>query len=265
MFLATLIGILLTLCGPAGAGVNRAVLGAVYVDPTPGAVLPLQLNFRDDSGKTWSLKNALGNRPSVLIFADYTCHTLCGPILDFTAAALEKSGLKPGADYRLIVIGIDPKDGLNTARAMKTSHLDHDEPITRASLFLTGSKAAIDKATSTLGYHFVYDAEHDQFAHPAAVFVLTRDGKVTRVLSGIGLNGGDLRLALVEAGQGQIGTLTDRFRLLCYGYDPALGIYTARINFLLNASCIFTLVIMLAGFLVMHRLARARARARTAR
>jgi protein SCO1/2 len=256
MFLARLVILLLVLGCPAFAGVNKAVLDAVYVDPKPGAALPLSLNFRDDTGRELSLAKEVSERPAVLIFADYTCHSLCGPILDFATAALQQSGLRAGADYRLIVIGIDPKDGLDAARAMKASRLDDGGPIARSALFLTGTAAAIDQATSALGYHFAYDAEHDQFAHPAAAFVLTRNGKVTRVLSGLGLSGADLRLALVDAGQGQVGTLADRFRLLCYGYDPTRGIYTARIGRLLAISGAVTLAAMAAAVMVMHRMAK---------
>jgi len=251
-----LIAALLLFGGPAMANVSRAVLDSVYVDPPHGATLPLGLNFRDDHNRPLSLASALDRHPTVLIFADYTCHTLCGPILDFATTALQKSGLHPGSDYRLVVIGLDPKDGLATARAMRASHLDDGGPIAHSAVFLTGTSQSIAAATSALGYHFVYDPQADQFAHPAAVFVLTSQGKVTRVLSGLGLTGQDMRLALVEAGQGQIGTLADRFRLLCYCYDPVLGIYTARINLLLDASCAATVLLMGIGILVMHRMTR---------
>ncbi len=257
MLLARVFVLFALLCGPAFAGVNKAVLDAVYVDPTPGAKLPLNLDFRNEAGRSVSLTDALDNHAAVLIFADYTCRTLCGPILDFTTAALQQSRLRPGTDYRLIVIGIDPRDRLEDARAMKASRLDNGGPISHAAVFLTGTNGTIARATSALGYHFSYDAEHDQFAHPAAAFVLTREGKVTRVLSGVGLSGQDLRLALVDAGQGQVGTLTDRFRLLCYGYDPTRGIYTARIGRLLEISGVITLLAMAGGVLLMHRMTKA--------
>jgi len=248
----------LLLCGgPAMANVSRAILDSVYVDPPRGAALPLGLDFRDDHNRTLSLAKALDRRPAVLVFADYTCRTLCGPILDFTTTALQKSGLNPGSDYELVVIGLDPKDGLAAARAMRASHLDGGGPIAQSAAFLTGTTQTVSAATSALGYHFVYDPQADQFAHPAAVFVLTADGKVTRMLSGLGLTGQDIRLALVEAGQGRIGTLADRFRLLCYCYDPVLGIYTARINVLLDIGCALTVLLMGTGILVMHRMTRA--------
>jgi hypothetical protein len=44
---------------------------------------------------------------------------------------------------------------------------------------------------------------------------------VMRVLSALGLNPTDLRLALVDAGEGHAGSVVDRAVLLCYGFDPA--------------------------------------------
>jgi protein SCO1/2 len=243
--------------GPAFGAVSRAVLDQVYVDPKPGATLPLSLTFRDDAGRPQSLAQALDGHAAVLIFADYTCRTLCGPILDFTTAALQKSELRAGSDYRLIVIGLDPKDSLDAARAMKASRVDNGGPISSNATFLTGTDATIGAATAALGYHFAYDPDADQFAHPAAAFVLTRDGKVTRVLSGLGISGTDLRLALVDAGQGQIGTLADRFHLLCYGFDPARGIYTARIGLILQICGGITVALIAGGIALMHRMTRA--------
>ena len=256
----TLIAALLLLGGPAAANVSRAVLDSVYVDPPPAATLPLGLVLRDDRDRALPLAKALDRHPTVLVFADYTCRTLCGPILDFATTALQKSGLRAGSDYHLVVIGLDPKDGLAAARAMRASHLDNGGPIAQSAMFLTGTEQTVGAATSALGYHFVYDPQADQFAHPAAVFVLTGDGKVARLLSGLGLTGQDMRLALVEAGKGQIGTLADRFRLLCYCYDPVLGIYTARINLVLDTACILTVLLMGAGILIMHRMTKAVAR-----
>jgi protein SCO1/2 len=257
MLVLRLLALLLLLDGAAVAGVNNAALDAVYVEPKPGAAPPMNLEFRDEAGQAWSLATALQDRPAVLVFADYTCHTLCGPVLDFTIAALQQTGLQPGSAYRLVVVGLDPKDGLEAAGALKSSHLANDDAIRRAALFLTGTPATIEQTTTALGYHFAYDAEHDQFAHPASAFVLNGSGEVTRVLSGLGLSGADLRLALVEAGRGQVGALADRFRLLCYGYDPARGIYTARIGLLLQITAALTLAAMAGGLLVLHRMARA--------
>lgn len=245
--------------GPAAANLSSNELGAIAAEPSAGAVLPSGLKFNADNGQSVTLNRALGGVPGVVIFADYTCRTLCGPILEFAAAGLAKSGLRPEADYRVIVIGLDPKDGSDAARSMRTTHFSAgDDVMARATLFLTGDAATIADVTSALGYRYYYDAAHDQFAHPAAAYITDKNGRITRVLSGLGLNGADLRLALVEAGRGAVGTLGDRIRLLCYGYDPARGIYTERITFALELAAGATLIVLAAWLWMLQSMARKR-------
>ncbi len=250
---------LLALVAPARADVTAAQLESVSAAPRPGAALPLDLAFVDDAGASRTLRAALGATPAVLIFADYTCRTLCGPILDFAATALRQSGLQPGSDFRLIVVGLDPRDGPDAARAMRVERIGTDDPLARATVVLTGQASAIDAAAAALGLHYAYDAAHDQYAHPAAAYVLDARGNVTRVLSGLGLSGNDMRLALVAAGQGHVGTLGDRIRLLCYGYDPARGIYTERITLMLEIAAGLTVAALGGAILTMNAVSRRRA------
>jgi len=249
----------LAAAAPANAGFTAAQLDAVSASPPPNAALPLDLGFIDETGHPVTLGNAIGGVPAVVIFADYTCHTLCGPILEFAAAGLGKTGLRPGADYRLVVIGLDPKDGLDTARMMRATHIDAANQIGQAAIFLSGRDAEIHAATQAVGLHYAYDAEHDQFAHPAAVYVVDAGGRVERVLSGLGLDGADLRLAIVDAGHGAVGTFADRIHLFCYGYDPVRGIYTERITTMLEIAAGATVLAMAGGILAM--VARERRRA----
>ena len=100
----------------------------------------------------------------------------------------------------------------------------------KVATFLTADAASVAALTSALGYRFKYDAEDDVYVHPAAAYVLTADGKVARVLTGLGLSGADMRLALVEAGRGKVGTIRDQVRLLCSSFDPSHGTYNAAIS-----------------------------------
>jgi protein SCO1/2 len=254
---------LLALCAvmpmPATAGFTSAQLNAISAAPPADAALPLELGFRDETGTPSTLAAAIGGVPAIVIFADYTCHTLCGPILEFAAAGLNRTGLRPGVDYRLIVIGLDPKDSLDSARAMRATHIDAADPIGRAAIFLSGAAADIRTATTAVGLNYAYDAEHDQYAHPAAVYIVDAAGRVRRVLSPLGLDGGDLRLALVDAGDGAVGSFADRIHLLCYGYDPVRGIYTERITTMLEIAAAATLLAMGGGILGMTGRERRRA------
>jgi protein SCO1 len=237
--------------GSAQAHFTAAQLAGISAAPPADARLPLQLTFRDDHGQAATIATAIAGLPAVVIFADYTCRTLCGPILEFTAAGLAKSGLKSGVDYRLVIIGINPRDGFKSAHAMRAAHIDAASPINRGAVFLSGDEASIRATTTAIGLHYAYDAEHDQYAHPAAAYIVDAAGRVRRLLSPLGLDGADLRLALLDAAGGTIGGVADQIHLLCYGYDPVKGIYTERITTLLGYAAGATLLVMAAGIFAM--------------
>jgi protein SCO1 len=248
----------LLVAGGAGAhaGLTQAVLDDVAAEPRSDAALPLGLRFRDENGQPRTLGDVLAGKPAILVFADYTCRTLCGPVLTFVAAGLERSGLAAGTDYGLVVIGLDPKDDLEAARVTKIARIGSGTPLATATVMLTGEEAAITAATAALGYRYAYDAEHDQFAHPAAAFAVNSAGRVTRVLSGLTLDGAELRMALVEAGEGRVGSFGDRLRLLCYGFDPVRGVYTEKITLWLELAAMFTLFSMAVALVVMNAISR---------
>ncbi len=249
---------MMTVAGPAVANFSTVQLADMAATPPANAALPDDLVLRDEGGRRISVKDAIGGVPAVVVFADYTCRTLCGPIVAFAAAGLAKSGLRPGADYRLLAIGLNPRNGIDAARAMRAKHIDAASPINPA-VFLTADEKSIDAATAALGLTYAYDKEHDQYAHPAAIYVVDAGGRVRRLLSPFGLEGGALRLALVEAGNGAVGSVADRIHLLCYRYDPAKGIYTERITVMLGYAAAAALLLLLSGLSLLLMRERRRA------
>ncbi len=246
--------LMLLIAGAAGtkAAMTQAALDGLAVEPQAGAALPPGLRFLDEAAQPRTFGEILAGKPAVVVFADYTCRTLCGPTLSFVAAGLERAGLLAGADYKLVVIGLDPNDDLEAARAVKTARIGSGTPLAAATVMLRGEEAAIAAVAAALGYRYAYDAEHGQFAHPAAAFVVTPAGRVSRVLSALGLDGVDLRLALVEAGEGRIGSLGDRLRLLCYGFDAVRGVYTEAITLWLELAAIATVSGMAVAVVAMN-------------
>lgn len=238
---------------PTDAAVTPRDYRDVGVTLPVNAAAPADVRVIDESGRTRTLGEFI-SMPSVLVFADYTCTTLCGPIVAFVASALEKSGLKAESQYRLIVVGLDPKDGAAAVAEMRREHLGSDALLTDATAFVTADQAAIARLTAALGYRYFYDAEHDQYVHPGAAYVLRTDGHVSRVLAGLGISSSDMRLALVEAGQGRIGTLGDQVRLLCSGFDPAHGAYNLMVSRLLAGGALATML-MLGGGIALLALA----------
>lgn len=247
LFHAALIAVAwLVLAGPSAARLTANELDQVGVKPPPGARVPLTAALIDDHGFTRRLGEVIGGKPTILIFVDYTCRTLCGPILALSSAGLAKTGLKPGKDFRMLVIGLDARDGPDTAQRMQRDQMGRGA-LAAASTFLLADDTVVPQITRALGYRYVYDPTIDQYAHPAVVFVLAADGRVTRTLAALGLDPADLRLALVEAGQGKIGTFGDYLHLLCYGFDPAKGIYTVRILKVLTAAAVVTVLALGGG------------------
>ena len=251
--------LLLALAMPAAAGLTKAEIDTVGVFPPEDARLPLALRFPSAGGQVVSLRAALGGTPSVVVFVDYSCRTLCGPIVAMTSEALTQTGLVAGRDFHLAIIGIDAKDDAATANAFVGPQLA--PAIASATSILSGNADSIVAATRALGYRYAYDREHDQFAHPTAAFVVGRDGSLASAVSALGLRGRDLRLALVAAGQGKVGTLADQVRLLCYHYDPATGVYSASINWLIDGAALLNVLALGGGLLLLRRRDRAARRA----
>ena len=241
----------------AHAGLAPAELKEVAATPAAGARFPLSVTFTRLDGQTTTLGGALDGTPAVIVFADFTCSNLCGPALTFAADGLSRTGLAPGKDFRLIVIGLDPKDTTAQARDMMARQVGPDGAVADATIVLRGTQHAVAAETAAGGYRYVYDKADDQFAHPAAAYVVASDGSIVRVLSTLGLGGTDLRLALVDAGQGRVGTLTDQVRLHCFGFDAARGIYTLSITRVLTAAGAVT-VLALSGAIVLMLLATRR-------
>jgi protein SCO1/2 len=250
----------LLLIRPASAALTAKTLATVDVAPPPGARVPMSASLPDLSGALRTIGAAISGKPTVLVFADYTCRSLCGPILAIAATGLGKTGLTAVKDFRLLVLGLDPKDGANAAREMRRQQVGPGA-IADASTFLLAREPTIHQIADAVGYHYAYDRDLDQYAHPAVVFVLAGDGRVTRTLSALGLDPADLRLALVEAGRGKVGTFADHLRLLCYGFDPAKGVYTLAVRKWLAIAGMLTIVLLAGGigFMLLWRSPASRA------
>jgi protein SCO1/2 len=235
---------------PARAGLTRSDIGAVDASPAPGAGLPRSIRLRDESGTAQPLLQWLDNKPSVWVLADFTCDTLCGPVVSTVANALRQSGLQPGADFHLNVLSFDPRDTAENARDLKQAQVGPG-PLGDNTRVLRGDAGDIAALTKAFGFDAAYDRDRGRYAHPAAAFVVTPDGRIARALPGLGLDPANLRLALVDAGEGRIGRWTDHVTLMCYGFDPASGLYTLTVGRLLKAtglatlSCLALLIIIL--------------------
>lgn len=211
------------------AGLTEAQVGQIAMSPPPGARVPMALLFKSLAGHDVTLGDAIAGRPTLLLPADFTCKQICGPALSIAAGALGQTGLQPGRDYSLVVVGINARDRLEDARRFTSGQVGGP-----GVSVLSGTDQAIASLLTAIGYHDQRDDANGVIAHPAAYVTLAADGRVSRVLSSLALQPTDLRLALIEAGNGSVGGLAGRIALLCYGFDAVHGIYTRKIATLLQ-------------------------------
>jgi protein SCO1/2 len=214
------------------ASIQRpGALGQVGIDQKIGQQLPLGLVFRDEDGKDVKLGQFFGSRPVVLALAYYECPMLCTQVLNGMTGALKTLSFDAGKDFDVVVVSIDPKDNFRLAANKKQSYVEHyGRPQTAGGWhFLTGTEASIKPLAEAIGFRYAYDANLKQYAHGAAIYVATPSGVVARYLLGIDFAPRDLRLALVEASNNHLGSVTDQVLLLCYHYDPSVGKYGVAI------------------------------------
>src|SRR5262245_49826651 len=191
-------------------------LNGAGVEQKLGTQIAAGLQFLDHNGTTVKLGNYFGERPIVLVLAYYRCPMLCTEVLNGLFDSLPKSGLSPD-QYEIVVVSFDPNEGPDLAGAKRRHYLDaYGRPGMESRVhFLTVAQAEIDSLTKTVGFSFSFDEKSNQFAHPGMITLLTPDGTIARYFFGIRFQPRNLRLGLVEASQGRIGSVTDSIILYC--------------------------------------------------
>jgi protein SCO1/2 len=214
---------------PSGppASEKPPMLRDVGIDQRLDQPLPLDATFRDEDGRSVRLGQYFGARPVVIALVYYECPMLCTQILNGLVSALSVVSLDAGRDFDVVAVSFDPREGPDLARTKKQAYLErYARPQTAAGWhFLTGTPDAIGRLTKAVGFRYAFDKEQNQFAHAAAIAVATPDGVISRYFYGIEYPPRDLRLGIVEASAGRVGSIADQMLLLCYHYDPSTGRY----------------------------------------
>jgi len=237
----------------------------VEFDQKLNSQIPLDLSFTDERGVPVQLREYFGGKPIILNFVYYKCRDLCPLLLDGMVRTLRGVSFDIGTEFDVLTVSIDPHDNAALAAAQKRNFLArYGRPGSeRGWHFLTGEEAAIDKLAEAVGFHYSFDATTGEFAHATGIVLLTPTGKTSRYFYGIEFSPRDVRLGLVEAGEGKIGTPIDQLLLFCYHYDPVTGKYGPFVTNLVRLGGLITAV-GLAGF-ILWMLRRERAQAAAAR
>ncbi len=210
--------------GIAQVNVTPPELAAVRVMEHLGAELPAGLTFQRHDGPVVSLGSVLkGSKPTLLVFAYHRCPMLCSFVIDGLMKGLRDVKATAGDEYRVVSVSIDPRDNPESAskkREQVIARYGRAAKANDAFTFLTSDEATIKALTAAVGFEYSYDERQDQYAHPAAVFLVSPTGHLTRYLYGIVYDPDDLKLAIIESKAEKARTTIEKLLLYCYHYDP---------------------------------------------
>ncbi|MCP4686118.1 MAG: SCO family protein [bacterium] len=207
---------------------TQAELERIDIEEHLGEKIPPNLVFTNDNGEKVPLSDYLGKgKPLLLTLGYYECPMLCNLVFNGLSDGVRQLDWKPGEEFQMITIGIDPTETAELAHAKKTNYLNDFDTLTGESgwVFHVGAQGQIEELADAVGFKYFYDEDRDEYAHPAVAFVIAEDGTISRYLYGIEFRQQDLKLSLLEASEGKIGSSLDRLILYCFHYDPDAGGY----------------------------------------
>lgn len=218
-----------------------------------GARVPLDLTFTDETGQTVPLRHLFGRRPVILQMGYNHCWLMCDVVTGALVRSLQDLRLDPGADFNVIFVSIDPHETWQLAAKKRTEYV---RSFGRAKTgpgwhFLTGHETEIHALADAVGFHYFYDLQSQQFAHPSGLMIATPDGVLSKYFYGVEYDPALLRQSLLEASGGSVGSRVEALLLLCYHWNPMTGKYGWLIALVLKTLCLGT-VAVLGGYIIVH-------------
>lgn len=238
------------------------ILQGVGFRPELNAQMPLDASFKDETGKDVRLGDYLHTqKPVLLAFVYYGCPMMCTQLEQGVVGSLRMLSFNPGRDYEVVFVSFDDRDTPEMAGAKKATAMNKfRRPETSTGWhFLSGSKESIAAVTNAANFHFNYDAKSNLFAHASGLILLTSDGRISRYFYGVEFPALDIRLGLVDASAGKIGSPVDRGLLFCFQYDPSTAHYSATILRIVRLGGILTIATMIVALMIFRRRERAAA------
>ena len=232
------------------------ILQNVNFRPELNAQMPLDTPFTDETGKSVVLEQYFHRqKPVLLAFVYYGCPMLCTQLEQGVVGSLRMLSFNPGREYEVVFVSFDERDSAQMAAAKKNTAIEHFRRPETASgwHFLTGSSESIAALTNAANFHFNFDAKNNLFAHASGILLLTPDGRISRYFYGVEFPGRDLRLGLVDASQGKVGTPVDKALLYCFQYDPSTARYSATILGVMRIGAVLTMAGLLFAILFFRR------------
>ncbi len=246
--------------GGTASSVTPAALANIGIDQRLNQQVPLNLEFKDETGKTVKLGDYFqSGRPVLLNLVYYTCPMLCGEELSGEASALSVLKFSPGKEYEIVSVSFNPDETPKDAAEKKKMYVDrmneHLSPKTDGAgwHFLTGEQPEIKQLADAVGFRYRRDPASGQYIHATALTIVTPAGKIAQYYYGVEYSPKDIRLGLIEASREKIGNVVDEVVLYCYHYDPKSGRYSAVIANIMRLAGAATIFILGGALIVMFR------------
>lgn len=211
----------------------------VGVDQKLDEQVPLDLTFKDESGKTVKLGDFFNQKkPVLLTMLQLTCDQVCSAQFSTMETAFKDKafGFTPGKEFEVVTVSIDPKEGPLIAQDV------HDEQMKNLGIpgagtgwhFLTGDENNTKALAKALGIKYIWDAGSKQYLHPDGIVMATPDGHISRYFMRLDYNPRDMRYSIIESSKDHIGTIIDQIALTCFHYNPTTGKYTLQFMLVLR-------------------------------
>lgn len=221
--------------------------------------VPLDLPFVDSDGKNVKLGDFFDGTTPVILTMNYSnCPMLCSLQLNGLFAGLQGVDWNLGNEYRMVTVSIDPEEKPERAESTKMKYLEiyGRSGVEQGWHCLTGEEANIRKLAATVGFGYAFMPDTKQYAHAAVTMICTPDGHMSRYLYGIEYPPQTLRLSLLEASEGKIGSTADHLLMFCFQYDEKAGRYAPAAIKIMQVGGVLTLI-FLAGLLGLYWLREA--------
>lgn len=222
------------------------ILGAIGFDQRLDAQVPLDLAFRDETGRTVMLGDYIRDKPVLLILGYWECPNLCPLSRTGLLNGLNELQFTVGQEFAVVMVSIAPTETPDLAAKVKAQEVAGYNRVGSVNgwHFLTGEHPEIDRLAEAIGFRYAFDKRQNEYAHVSGLVVLTPTGKVARYLYGIEYNPRDLRLSLIEATTNRIGAWADQVLLFCYTYDPVTGQYSLLFMRLMQTAALLTVALI---------------------
>ncbi len=233
-------------------GVPKEVRNVTVVQRL-GETVPGSIDLVDSAGRRITTADFFDGELPCLITLNYSdCPMLCNVQLNGLVGSLEQLDLQIGKDFRMLSVSIDPQETTSKVRETKQRYLDQIPSQSDAAegwSFCTADQADITRLAETLGFSYVKDEASGEYYHPAMLAYVSPDGVIVRYSLDVGFPVDQLRLSIVEAGQGKVGSAVDQFVLWCYSYDPNKNSYVPQAWKLMRLAGFITIGALISALL----------------